>query len=316
MRNFLKNSIFIGFFFSCWFISASVGPIKVTLNETNSITLFFPSEIATVIEPSHDFHFSYDKQSNMGVLKAKKGKDLSNLTVTTNDGNIFSFVLQYAKEVNHFVFVLTPEQAIGKMHGSSTKAIHSKEDTISIPLTKLKKIEENSTVLENSNIPIVENNVLDFNEKPMAVLEPELDLYRSDPETYYEVFCENTYLQKPTIKKVARKTGVIELKINHVASDKNEMYITLQLTNGSLKSYPINDLQFYIKTRGGSEELSLTPLYEFNTKNVLKPNSSFSSVYVFKNFKLSENQHVYIILNGFDGNRFLMLPLTNKIING
>ncbi|WP_158978183.1 DUF4138 domain-containing protein [Cellulophaga sp. L1A9] len=325
------------------------GPISIALNESNIITLIFPGQILKVVEPSADFMFSYEQQSSMGVLKAKKTKQLSNLTVTTNDGYVYSFVLAPSKDVANFVYVMTISDAVGRINVSKsagvkplpsvevadpeTPAINTTENTTSTisepsPIIKPALATNNSgAVLPSSNQLVTVNTPIDVveNTKPEdsthfpvdASNTPthDVDLYGSKPNTYYSIFCDNIHIEKPTIKNVSRKVGVIELKLNDITLDKNEMYFSLQIINGSAKAYTIKDLKFFIKGKSGHKEFNIKPLYVHNFRNDLGENSEVNAVYVLKNIRLSDKQQLYIVLEGLDHERFIMLTLPNEVVN-
>jgi hypothetical protein len=329
--------------------SNSGEPISIALNEANIITLVFPTAILNVVDPSSDFIFSYDQHSNMGVLKAKKTKQLSNLTITTSDGYIYSFVLDPSKDVTNFVYVMTVSDAVGRINVSKsagvkplpsvevvdpeTHAINTTENTTSTisepsPIIKPTLATNNTgAVLPSSNQLVTVNTPIDAveNTKPEdstnfpvdASNTPthEFDLYSSEPNTYYSIFCDNIHLEKPTIKNVSHKVGVIELKLNDITLDKNEMYFSLQIVNGSAKAYTIKDLKFFIKGKSGHKEFNIKPLYVHNFRNDLGINSEVNAVYVLKNIRLSNKQQLYIVLEGLDHERFIMLAPPNEVIN-
>ncbi len=79
----------------------------IRANETMNVALFFPSEIRQGIVGSGNFVFTYDREKGqtLGLLKAEKGAT-SNLLVITVDGNVYSFIIEYASELgklNHFI---------------------------------------------------------------------------------------------------------------------------------------------------------------------------------------------------------------------
>ncbi len=337
-------------------------PIPIALNQFNTITLIFQSPIVNVVSPSSDFTFTYDENSNMGVIKATKTKQFSNLTVTTAVGNIYSFLLQPSDKVTTFVYILNESDAVGRLNNepvvknevASKKMTTIVDETITNDLTQINNKPKNkiSTIPETKKevvkveeqqdvetvLSVTEENLVNDNNdvskeeglKPAteeAFLDkPEIreekfekehigNLYSSDPETYYNVFCQNIPNGKPSIKKVYNKVGVIEFKLNNIFFDKNEMYLDLEIINSSAKTYTINDLKFYVKSRGATEPFTVKPLYVYNFEHTLEKNTSYKVVAVLKNTKLSTNQQLYLVLDGFDKDRFIMLQPPNELIN-
>src|SRR5680860_1268499 len=113
-------------------LKANSGPITVEANENTTVSFFFPSPISKVIEPAAHFSFKREPDGNLATLKAKKGNP-SNLTVITEDGDIFSFALSYSETIQNFTFVLSPEQAIGKR--GRLPLIHISEPTRRTPIS-------------------------------------------------------------------------------------------------------------------------------------------------------------------------------------
>lgn len=322
-------------------------PITIALNESNIITLIFPAPILNVVEPSSDYMFSHEQQSNMGVLKASKTKHLSNLTITTNDGYIYSFVLDPSNDVTNFVYVLTVSNAVGRINVSpnttvkptpsvqttdpklqADNTIKNTSPAISEPAPSVKPVlttnsagaTQPTSQLVGVTTPAVTENTRpeDHSIIPVAIENQpvhDIDLYTSEPQTYYSIFCENIHIEKPTIKNVSRKVGVIELKLNDITLDKNEMYFSLQIINGSAKAYTVKDLKFFIKSKGAKKEFKIEPLYVYNFRNDLGVNSEVNAVYVLKNIRLSEKQQLFIVLEGLDHERFILLTPPNNVVN-
>ncbi|WP_165750282.1 DUF4138 domain-containing protein [Cellulophaga sp. Z1A5H] len=323
-------------------------PISIAINEANIITFIFPDQILNVTEPSSDFMFSYEEQSNLGVLKAKKTKQLSNLTVTTKDGYIYSFVLVPTKDVTNFVFVMTTSNAIGRINvgqngattpvpssetppevasnatiteGSATSTSESVSDpkpavvtsTATTPQPVNQFITGTNPKGEAANVKSEEGNTLPITAPTKSI--HEIDLYTSEPQTYYNIFCENIHIEKPTIKNVSRKVGVLEIRLNDITLDKNEMYFSLQILNESGKAYTVKDMEFFVMSKGSKKQFKIEPLYVYNFRNDLGVNSEVNAVYVLKNIRLSEKQQMFIILEGLDHDRYMMLAPPNEVVN-
>ncbi len=119
----LRKSLF--FLLVSWLLTAGTlkansGRIPVEANENTTVSLFFPSPISKVIEPAAHFSFKREPDGNLATLSAKKGNP-KNLTVITEDGDIFSFALNYSEIIQNFTFMISPEQAIGKRGGATAQ---------------------------------------------------------------------------------------------------------------------------------------------------------------------------------------------------
>ena len=316
-----KLFVLSSFFLLTGFAFAKTGPISVEANENTTVSLFFPSSIDKVIKPASHFSFTHEPFGNLATLKARKGNP-SNLTVITENGDIFSFALNYSETIQNFTYIISSEQSIGRRRAT---------------LIRPDKAFKDRTVLrEAGNNPIKKSTNVDYQE-----VEPKIQadfsqahktsetdnadveainalsedsfieqgsFYDMDREGYYEIFCENSYRQRTIDKNNMSDNGGVDLRLNHIAIDHDEIYFTLQFRNVSKSDYQIGKVQFYIQTLG-SEELSMSPLYIYNLGGVIKQSGVNKFVYVFKDFSLGTDQKVYVVMDEKKGHRNIMLPL-------
>ncbi|CAM3509843.1 DUF4138 domain-containing protein [Zobellia roscoffensis] len=322
------NSIFILLFiaFSSVVMKANNSPIPVTVNESITVTLFFPSEIKKVIEPAPHYKFSYEPNGKMATLLARKGA-ASNLTVITKDGSIFSFLLQYNTQVNNFTYMLAEDQAIGKMNGSSVVAVsatnielntHDENAADQKPIAQTEPdTSENPFLKENRYTK--EKEVVNLKASNPSVEEtPEItgsSLYNSDREGYYQIFCENSYKQKTRFKKSSNTINLIGLHLNNIIKDHNDLHFVLEVKNDSWTDYKVKSLKFFIKSPDGNHEIEIEELFIYNLQETIKEHSGNHLVFVCKDFVLGEGQNMYAILEEEGGReRSVMLSLNAKQI--
>jgi len=342
----LKSTILVSLFFfgSIAIAQANNLPITVAANESITVTLFFPSEIKKVIKPAVNYKFDYEQYGTMGTLVARKGAT-SNLTVITKDGSIFSFLLQYHQEVANFTYVLSTDQAIGRMEPvgktTSNATIVEKETNSSSESEPLKSAqreevsekkerkkpqigqksidEEPMAMVVRSDFEDRDQGTLSFSEKSESeASESELPgntLYDTDRESYYDIFCENNYDQETRLKKDFKAGTGIELRLNALTADKNEFYFIFQVTNRLTSKFSANELQFYVRSAPKDEPLQITPVHVFNHHDQLEAGRTKKMVYVFKNFRLSGDQKVFAVLNEKEGDRNTVLHIDSRTIN-
>lgn len=307
---------------SAGLLRANTGPIFVKANENTTISLFFPSPIVKVIEPASHFSFKHEPSANLATLKAKKGNP-SNLTVITESGDIFSFALVYSETIQNFTYVISLEQAIGKRGAVKTQRKEVSQATNNAPEIAT-DISENTAMgtfrseeNQETQLQLTETNVANeleitdagtFNATSDESFKEQGSFYDMDREGYYEIFCENSYLQRTITKNNMRDNNGVDLRLNHMAVDHDQIYFTLQFRNVSKGDYEIGNVRFYIQTLG-NEELSMTPLYTYNLGGVIKQSGVNKFVYVFQDFKLGPNQKVYVLMNEEVGKRNIVLPL-------
>ncbi|SIT01971.1 protein of unknown function [Zobellia uliginosa] len=328
-------NLLIGFFFL--FVSNTIvaqSPLAVACNENSTVSLFFPSKLVKIVEPGVNFRFTYDESSNIGALQGRKGKN-SNLTVITENGFIFSFNLSYSENVGKFNYIISPEQAVGKLNqGPTVQSETNREPREDIqeakesPLSK-PSINEGGEMLKEAivekEIPSnpIENQIIPENSPKLEsegtvyndAFGVEQDLYDVDREEYYRIFCENNYLQKTVFKRSFRQNKRIVLKLNNILVDREEIYFILQIENNSKREYHIDGVSFFKKAAVGQLQKIMKPRYTFNLQESLDPASVNEIVYVFKNFKLSSKELIYVALAEKDSDNMVILPLDNKQVN-
>ncbi len=279
----VSTSIFF-IFISLIFSSANLlaqEAIAVACNESITTTLYFPSDIIKVIEPAENFNFQFERGTKIGLLKGSKGNP-SNLSVITELGNIYSFALSYSEVVNKFNFFLKVDQAVGQV-----------------------PIEKKSQIV----IP-KDTTAMDIPQQP----EPD-NLYDFDREEYYEIFCQNTYLQKAEVKRCFGKQKKIVLRLNNILVDRNEKYFVLQIENDSKREYKVQGLSFFKKTKEDQLGKIMTPRYTFNLQETIDPGSINELVYVFEKFNLTTKELVTVVLLEAETDHLVELPLSHLFVN-
>ncbi|HET8738019.1 MAG TPA: DUF4138 domain-containing protein [Pricia sp.] len=310
-------------------------PVTLLTNEYTTTTLFFPSQIAKVVDPAGNYTFEHgDIDPKIGLLKGKKGPP-SNMIVITENGYIYSFALQYSENVEIFNFMLTPDMAIGRTaNENSTSGPATTGDTVvpEMPLKTAKEDDidypENTSVgdLSHKNPALgtipdeigdngSEGNSASHSIYPGLEHNGQGDLYHIDREEYYRIFCENNYLQKTIFRRTFRQNKRVVLKLNNILVDRNEMYFVLQVENNSKREYKVNGLSFFHKRGVGQIQKIMKPSYVFNLQDTIDPQSINEVVFVFKRFTISGKEAIYVVLDELENNRMVMLPLDNTQIN-
>ncbi|MGB6153681.1 MAG: DUF4138 domain-containing protein [Pricia sp.] len=304
-------------------VSANSGPITVKANEHTTVSLFFPSAIEKVIEPASHFNFTHEKAGNLATLRAKKGK-ASNLTVIIENGDIFSFVLYYSETIENFTYVISSTQAIGNRNGTTTvqwqntaviphapeRGGDASKDASQRPFRRQDHWEPASeqVIKDTFKESLTTENATAISELSEENYIEQGSFYDMDREGYYEIFCENSYLQRTITKNNVRENGGVDLRLNHMAVDHNEIYFTLQFRNVSKSDYHIDKVRFYIQSLG-NEEIPMSPLYTYKLGGLIKQSGVNKFVYVFQDFKLGPEQRVYVVMDERGGHRNIILPL-------
>lgn len=83
-------------------------------NSDKNVALFFADPIRQGIVGTSNFAFSYNREQGQyfGLLQAQPGP-MSNLLVITHNGDIYSFILKYAKEIGDLHYFIEPNNRLG-----------------------------------------------------------------------------------------------------------------------------------------------------------------------------------------------------------
>lgn len=340
-RSFTFFLLTAGFCFGSFGQDQNTKPIVLLANEHATTTLFFPSAISKTIDPAVNFKFEYQNDElNIGLLSGKNGSP-SNLTVITDDGYIYSFGLKYSEKIETFNFMLATDMAVGRIPNHKSQPVvnenreltmdsrHEETDKSDIASAEPIELPSHDTSSDSETSDPIENNSLNLQAPLKEDDEPnqdvkydhlgsgdgEGDLYDSDREEYYRIFCENNYLQKTIFMRTFRQNKRVVLKLNNILTDHDEIYFVLQIENNSRKEYSVNGLSFFHKKGVSQLQKIMKPIYVFNLQDKIDPQSINEVVFVFKRFTISKREEVYVVLDELENNRMVMLPLDNKQIN-
>lgn len=100
-------------------------------NETKNVALFFPSQIHQAVTGSPHFVFTYNREKGQyfGLLQAQPGA-VSNLLVVTKDGQVYSYLLKYAKHLSQLNYFVPVHESIGHEHAQVVTESTQDKDSI------------------------------------------------------------------------------------------------------------------------------------------------------------------------------------------
>lgn len=130
----MKTSFFMSFFLlACVFTYGQNHNTLDTIyaNDQKNVALFFPQTVTQGITGSENFVFTYnrEKQQTFGLLQATPGQE-SNLLVICGDGSIYSYILQYKKQLSRLNYFISESESIGNIKTSipdSLKSVRSEK---------------------------------------------------------------------------------------------------------------------------------------------------------------------------------------------
>ena len=252
-------------------------------NEKMNLALFFPSEIRQGIVGADNYVFSYnkDKGQTLGLLKASKGT-LSNLLVITTDGNVYSYIIQYAEVLNELNRFVTLSERIGDENKGEIRASPERD---SIP----------SLAIHAASIP--------------------KDLIQIEKKKYSPQFLQKscaTLLQRSEQRNIVKRKDGISLGIKNFVYYEDLVFLQLELKNDSGIEYEIDDLKVAVvsgndKHKTSYQSLTLNSQYVFKMPDKIRHGGTSRFVYVIPKFTLGNNEKLELCLSELKGNRDLVL---------
>lgn len=136
----MKNNLIISAFILVSSFSNAQSPIildTIYANEQKNVVLFFPKPIRQAITGFPHFVFTYnrEKEQYFSLLQAKPGIE-SNLLVVTNDGQVYSYLLKYTKELPTLNRFISEGESIGNEIPKTKVTCQKGEDRFSLDVDK------------------------------------------------------------------------------------------------------------------------------------------------------------------------------------
>jgi uncharacterized protein DUF4138 len=120
----MKTIISLLLFTSCFSVKGQQMKILDTIyaNNQKNVALFFPNPIRQGITGADLFVFTYnrEKEQYFGLLQAAPGIE-SNLLILTNDGQVYSYILKYKKELPKLNYFIAQQESIGNVKPKEIK---------------------------------------------------------------------------------------------------------------------------------------------------------------------------------------------------
>ena len=245
---------------------------------------------------------------------AVEKENYTNLTVITETGNLYEFILKltdYPKQLTWYLNDDMVDLNIEK-RGSEHKIPAILEDHY----------------LENES----QNSYTDSDIKPIIEkLEPKNDtlpllrtqnLYENDRIEYFNQMCSYISNEKPKIRRFfARRDGVF-LWLKGVYYKQNEIYVSLKIENGENIDFDINFIKCFteiVYKRVTKQKIPITSdtglVYRYKVPEKVKGNTENHFVLVFRKITLDKNTQLLLELDEESGNRNLSMRFGKDIIN-
>lgn len=245
-------------------------------NESHITALFFPSPIRQAVTGSENFSFSYNDETAQyfGILQGSPGTK-SNLLVITQDGNAYSYRLEYRKLLTTTHRFVRSIESIG----------NEKPELDTMKAVSINK----KTTIDSSNIV--------------------------DPHHYRNLHFKSfsTYLIKQAYSplKSKRKDGLV-VRLLDLVYDRSEVYAIIEIENKSEIDFELDYLKIFKvngnkKRKSSYQKLEMCPVFKYNFPKMVKHWESKRFVYVLPKFTLGDSEKIMIEVNELNGGRFLEL---------
>lgn len=292
--------------------------------ENKNLTLIFPSSIkqATVGNVNFNFVYNTNNKSNLGILKGVPGPE-SNLLVITSDGNIYSFILNYKKNITELTSFVKSTDAIGNLNGQiviSKSETQNKIENYNNDIVTVTPSDKNQTfangVIENDFYENTEN----FESDTVTVVKNKNHLYYTDKKTFLKRKAA-IGLSKPSYyKKYFTISENVFLHLKDITFNNNEIYFYFLIENKGVLDYDVNFINLYLtssnkKKRSSSQKIKYDPIYTYYLPKKIKSFKSAEFVMIYNKFSINKKKSVIVEVNEKKGERNLQLEILSKTIN-
>lgn len=285
---------------------------------SKNVNIFFQSPITTAIVGSETFSFGFNREekSTYGILKAIAGLE-SNLLITTENGNIFSFIVRYKKDISELNYFINDSLSIGNtkvLIGSKTAKV-TDSNSQSLDMASVMPVKE----IVSKTITV--NDYEDGTDKAgYKRKDLKNDLYETDKNSYYDEKSEKEVEKERYFVRFYDSNSKVYLRLKNIFYDRDELYFTIVIDNKSSLDYDIEDLTFFITARNtsrrtSSQRIAYEPVYVYKAPERVNANSQTEAVYVFKKFSINSEKILLVSLSEFKGERNINLEIPNSNIN-
>tara|TARA_R110002050_G_scaffold271612_3_gene415138 strand:+ start:28286 stop:29227 length:942 start_codon:yes stop_codon:yes gene_type:complete len=273
--------------------------------------LIFQENIAESIIGS-DIGFSIDLPKEIGskfnsrILKiyyddlAVEKENFTNLTVITESGNLYDFILKLSYSPNNLTWNISSDMA-------------------EVNINKEKKKKNLGSSLEihtediDQNVEVPKDSIPQFTSQT---------LYADNPYEYYRRKSFYMQFDKAKIPRYFARKDNVFLWLKGVYYNNNELYVQLKLENKEGIDLDINFIKYFIESsykNTTKQKIPITKksglLYEYKVPRTVKGNTENHFVLVFKQFTLDNKKSLLIELDEESGNRNLSLRIGKDILN-
>lgn len=321
----MKKLVFTGMLLAVFYGASAQKEIAVTKGST--VLLIFPEPVSNHILGNTLEYIVYENEKKdvisrklvkLGYNINGRGVSKTNLSVVTEDGLLYEFILNYTESIPTLVHRLTKTDASVNLAGDTPATGSASEPTgedTEKPTAEIVRAPA-SAPTETTNTKVFDRDKLERLDPATIVTD---ELYTSDKEAYIYLQCKNSLDRKQGIARTFAKAYNVTLRLRAIHFDKDELYLYLALENGGAQAYDVDFIKFAIATvkkgKRSDQEPPHIPPYIYNAPKRVEGVMNHDFVVVFDKFPLSRNKQLWVEIREKNGERNTILKIDHQLIN-
>ena len=323
------KKIAISILLSCCFnLDAQSIQDTIEVSRKFKTVLIFKESISESIIGS-DIGFSIDLPKEVGskfnrrILKvyyedlAREKENFTNLTVITESGDLFSFILKLSKNPKQLTWHIKSDMA--QMNIENAQLENSTSKTKS-PVTSNESL--NNKINHSDSREDILSSTIEFPPTDSIPKIASPNLYVNNREEYYRLRSYYLQFDKARIARYFGKKDGMYLWLQGIYYNQNELYIQVRLENKKQVDFDVNFIKYFIQSsnRGvTNQKIEITKnnglLYEFKVPKRVKGNTENYFVIVIKKITLDDNKELVIEIDEESGDRNFSLNIDKETVN-
>lgn len=307
--------------------SGAIAQKEIAVTKNSTILLIFPEPVANHILGNALEYIVYENDKpdliskkilKLGYNINGRGSSKTNLSVVTEDGLLYEFILNYTESIPTLMHRLSKTDASVNLAGDTPGTGSASEPTGENTEKPAAEI-----VRAPASAPTETTHTKVFDRDKLERLDPATiatdELYTSDKEAYIYLQCKNSLDRKQGIARTFAKAYNVILRLRAVHFDKDELYLYLTLENGGAQAYEVDFIKFAIATvkkgKRSDQEPPHIPPYIYNAPKRVEGIVNHDFVVVFDKFPLSRNKQLWVEIREKNGERNTILKIDHQLIN-
>jgi len=248
---------------------------------------------------------------------AVEKENFTNLTVITESGDLFNFILKLSKNPKKLTWHIKSDMAQMNIENVPSKNSTSK--------TKGSGSSNDWQVDKTNNSESKEDILSSAIDYPPTDSIPKIaspNLYVKNREEYYRLRSYYLQFDKAKIPRYFGKKDGMFLWLHGIYYNQNELYIQVRLENKKQVDFDVNFIKYFIQSSNKgvtNQKIEITKenglLYEFKVPKRVKGNTENYFVIVIKKITLDDKKEFVIEIDEESGDRNFSLNIDKETVN-